>query len=64
MNADSTKISAVIVTRGDVDLGPCLSSIDADEVVIRKGHGGVWERWEAVRAGSRLASRPGLVALG
>jgi hypothetical protein len=40
-------VSAVIVTRGDVELGPCLSSIDADEVVIRKGHGGVWERWEA-----------------
>ena len=41
------KVSAIIVTRGDVELGPCLSSIDADEVVIRRGHGGVWERWEA-----------------
>ena len=41
------KISAIIVTRGDVDLGPCLSSIDADETIIRRGHGGVWERWEA-----------------
>jgi hypothetical protein len=41
------KVSAIIVTRGDVDLSPCLSSIDADEVIIRRGHGGVWERWEA-----------------
>lgn len=41
------KVSAVILTRGNVDLGPCLYSIDADEVVIRRGHGGVWERWEA-----------------
>jgi hypothetical protein len=40
-------VSAIIVTRGDVDLSPCLSSIDADEVIIRRGHGGVWERWEA-----------------
>lgn len=40
-------VSAVIVTRGDIELGPCLSAIDADEVVIRKGRGGVWERWEA-----------------
>jgi hypothetical protein len=40
-------ISAVIVTRGDVDLAPALSSIDADEIIIRRGHGGVWERWEA-----------------
>lgn len=43
----SIKVSAIIVTRGDVDLGPCLSSIDADEIVIRRGHGGVRERWEA-----------------
>jgi hypothetical protein len=41
------KVSAIIVTRGDVELGPCLSSLDADEVIIRRGHGGVWERWEA-----------------
>lgn len=40
-------ISAVIVTRGDVDLGPCLSSIVADEVIIRRGQGGVWPRWAA-----------------
>ncbi len=42
------KWSAVIVTRGDVDLSPILSTLrDADEIVIRKGHEGVWERWEA-----------------
>lgn len=41
------KISAIIVTRGDVDLGPCLTSIDADEIIICRGHGGVWERYEA-----------------
>lgn len=43
------KVSAVIVTRGDVDLGPVLRSIEADEIVIRRGHGGVWERWEAAQ---------------
>jgi hypothetical protein len=43
-------ISAVIVTRGDVDLGPVLSSIDADEVIIRRGHDGIWERWEAAQS--------------
>jgi hypothetical protein len=42
------KVSAVIVTRGNVDLGPALSAIDADEIIIRRGHGGVWERWCAV----------------
>ena len=44
------KFSAVIVTRGDVDLGPVIAPIVplADELIIRRGHGGVWERWEAV----------------
>jgi hypothetical protein len=44
--------SAVIVTRGDVDLGPIVAPIVplADELVIRRGHGGVWERWEAILA--------------
>lgn len=41
------KCSAVIVTRGDVSLGPVIEGIDADEIIIRRGHGGVWERWEA-----------------
>lgn len=41
-------VSAVIVTRGDVDLGPCLAGIEADEITIVRGHMGVWERWEAV----------------
>lgn len=44
------KYSAVIVTRGDVDLGPCLSGLDADEIIIRRGHLGVWERFEAAAA--------------
>jgi hypothetical protein len=46
------KFSAVIVTRGDVDLGPALAPIvpAADEIVIRRGHAGVWERWEAILA--------------
>jgi hypothetical protein len=45
----SIKVSAIIVTRGDVDLGPVLAPIDADEIIIRRGNGGVWERWEAAR---------------
>ena len=46
------KFSAVIVTRGDVDLGPVIAPIVplADELVIRRGHNGVWERWEAILA--------------
>lgn len=46
------KFSAVIVTRGNVDLGPVIAPIVplADELVIRQGHEGVWERWEAVLA--------------
>lgn len=44
------KFSAVLVTRGDVDLGPVLAPIVplADEIIIRRGHGGVWERWQAI----------------
>lgn len=41
------KVTAVIVTRGDIDLGPCLSRIKADEIIIRRGHNGVLERWQA-----------------
>lgn len=41
------KVSAIIVTRGDVDLGRCLQNIEADEIILRRGHGGVWERYEA-----------------
>lgn len=41
------KISAVIVTRGNVDMGPCLRNIDADEIIIRRGRQGIWERYEA-----------------
>jgi hypothetical protein len=46
------KFSAVIVTRGDVDLGPIIVPIVplADELIIVRGHGGVWERWEAILA--------------
>lgn len=49
-------VSAVIVTRGDVDLGPCLKPIlgvGIEEIVIRRGVGGVWERYEAARAATR-----------
>lgn len=50
------KVSAVIVTRGDVDLGsvlaPILSCPEVDEVIIRRGHGGVLERWEAAAQAS------------
>jgi hypothetical protein len=45
-------VSAVIVTRGNVDLGACLAPILAagvDEIIIRRGHGGVWERYEGAR---------------
>jgi hypothetical protein len=41
------KYSAVIVTRGDVALGPVIDAIDADEIIIRRGHSGVWERYQA-----------------
>jgi hypothetical protein len=43
------KFTAVIVTRGDIDLSPCLKPIVplADEIIIRRGHGGVWERFDA-----------------
>lgn len=41
------KVSAIIVTRGNVDIGPCLRTIDADEIIIRRGDGGVWERFDA-----------------
>jgi len=42
--------SAVIVTRGNVDLGPIIQDIvpHVDELIIRIGHGGVLERWEGV----------------
>lgn len=40
-------VTAVIVTRGDVDLGPCLSSIDVETIIIASGNGGVWERYRA-----------------
>jgi hypothetical protein len=46
------QVSAVIVTRGDVDLGPCLAPILAagiEDIVIRRGFAGVWERYEGVR---------------
>ena len=44
------KFTAVVVTRGDVDLGPVIESIqaaDPDEIIIRKGWAGVYERWDA-----------------
>ena len=46
------KVTAVIVTRGDVDLGPCLAPILAagiEDIVIRIGRGGVLERYAAAR---------------
>lgn len=44
------KFSAVIVTRGNVDLGPAIAPIVplADEIIIRRGHNGVFERWSAI----------------
>lgn len=45
--ARAQTVSAVIVTRGDVALGPVIDGIDVDEIIIRRGNGGVWERWEA-----------------
>lgn len=46
-DAIGQRLTAVIVTRGDVDLCQCLAAIDADEIKIVRGHGGVWERYEA-----------------
>lgn len=40
------------MTRGDVDLGPCLKPIlkaGIEEIVIRKGHEGVFERYDGAR---------------
>lgn len=45
--------SAVIVTRGDVALGPAVDAITAagaEEIVILRGHVGVWERYRAAMA--------------
>ena len=47
---DPKYVSAVIVTRGDVDLGPCLKPILAagiEEIIIRRGIGGVVQRYQA-----------------
>ena len=41
------KVSAIVVTRGDVDLAECLPKIKADEMVTPRGRRGVWARWEA-----------------
>lgn len=43
------KVSAVIVTRGDVDLKPVLATIEADQVIVKVSNGcGVWPRYEAM----------------
>lgn len=45
------KVSAVVVTRMDHDLGPVVESLrvvpEIEEIIFVKGHGGVWERYEA-----------------
>lgn len=46
------KVSAVIVSRMDHPLGEVVDSIAAcpevEEIIIVKGHAGVWERYEAI----------------
>lgn len=46
------EVSAVLVTRGNVDLGPALDPILAagiEDIGIRIGHEGVWERYRGAR---------------
>jgi hypothetical protein len=44
------KVSAVIVSRLDHPIGEVVDSIapHVEEIIIVRGHEGVWERWEAV----------------
>ena len=44
------KVSAVVVSRMDHPLGEVLDSIRpyVEELIVVRGHDGVWERWEAV----------------
>lgn len=46
----SCKVSAVIVSRLDHPIGEVVDSIapHVEEIIIVRGHEGVWERWEAV----------------
>lgn len=44
------KVSAVIVSRMDHTIGQVVDSVlpFVDELIVVRGHNGVWERWEAV----------------
>lgn len=44
------RFSAVVVSRMDYSLGPVIDSIArlADEIIVVRGHDGIWERWDAV----------------
>ena len=43
-------VSAVVVSRMDRPIAPVLASIllHVEELIVVRGHDGVWERWEAV----------------
>jgi hypothetical protein len=44
------KVSAIIVSRMDRPIGDVTDFVirHVDELIVVRGHGGVWERWEAV----------------
>jgi hypothetical protein len=44
------KVSAVIVSRIDHPIGEVIDSIapHVEEIIVVRGHDGVWERWEAI----------------
>jgi hypothetical protein len=53
MDGSGMSVSAVVVTRGDVDLWPCLKPILAagiQEIILRVGVAGVAERYDGARA--------------
>jgi hypothetical protein len=49
------KVSAVVVSKMDWPIGPVLDSIlpHVEDLVVVRGHGGVFERWEAASRASQ-----------